>query len=380
MKGVMITDKRRNIVKKMLLVILSLCVFVIGCDDMSKPAMDVISEAVVPPSNRTPDIESSIEEYPMLTEVAPDTPEITFENVLNLSLGRYRLRPLTFSMISDEFGDSVIHRLYMGNIDSFTGDPYHPDGIAENVPKISSYIELDPKPYSHTLDRKPVIELDPSFSEFARDEIVVEIYFKGDERIKDGGTRGNKYKYTEVIYRGIAIENLTNPHLKFEYDVDPISPIVEKTPDTEPEIPELTFENVLDVEVGERYRLIPTAFSTDINRDHLFITTVYWGNVDINEMFIENGNFPADARKIRLFLAFDPPIYTYTPEGEIVIGYDGTLQQLDEIVIEVTSKPNILQRVGELMNQPVTYLSVGFLCKPIENLTQPDRNFKYDEE
>lgn len=56
------------------------------------------------------------------------------------------------------------------------------------------------------------------------------------------------------------------------------------------------------------------------------------------------------------------------------------LKQWDEIVIEVTSKPNIIQRVGELKNRPVTYLSVGFLCKPIENLTQPDRKFKYDEE
>ena len=106
---------------------------------------------------------------------------------------------------------------------------------------------------------------------------------------------------------------------------------VEETPITEPEIPELTFENVLDVVEGKRYRLRPTTFVTDIDRDHLFISTAYWRNVDINEKFIENGKFPADARKVRLFLAFDPPIHTYTPEGEIVMDYDGVLEQWDEI-------------------------------------------------
>ena len=190
-----------------------------------------------------------------------------------------------------------------------------------------------------------------------------------------GGVRGNTFEYKQFNYTGILIENLTNPNRKFEYN----GTSVEETPTTEPEIPEITFENVLDVVEGKRYRLRPTTISTDINREHLFITTAYWGNVDIDEKFIENGNFPADARKVRLFLAFDPPIHTYTPEDEIVIGYDGMLKQWDEIVIEVTSKPNIIQRVGELKNRPVTYLSVGFLCKPIENLTQPDRKFKYDE-
>ena len=46
---------------KKLLIVLLLCVFVIGCDDMSKPAMDVISEAVVPPTEPTIEVAPPVE-------------------------------------------------------------------------------------------------------------------------------------------------------------------------------------------------------------------------------------------------------------------------------------------------------------------------------
>ena len=67
-----------------------------------------------------------------------------------------------------------------------------------------------------------------------------------------------------------------------------------------------------------------------------------------------------------------------TPDGETVIGYDGELEQWDEIVVELTFPPSISQRVAHSENGLVTYLSVGTLCKPIENLTNPDRKFVYE--
>lgn len=287
-------------------IVMLVCVCFIGCDDMSKPAMDVVGDILTPAEE--PTIEGAL---PIETTEA-EIPELTFENAYGLEAGRYRIRPTGYQ-VRFERGENVLSDIYWGNVSS-KGELIERFDFPPDAPKISVTIWLDSRPYELTPDAKRVIGF--NFEQNIYDEIVIELSRRFSESDSVGGVRGNTFEYKQFNYTGILIENLTNPNRKFQYN----GASVEETPTTEPEIPEITFENVLDVVEGKRYRLRPTTISTDINREHLFITTAYWGNVDIDEKFIENGTFPADARKVRLFLAFDPPIHTYTPEDEIVIG------------------------------------------------------------
>ena len=108
---------------KKLLIVLSLCVFVIGCDNMQKPVMDVIGDTVAPPEETVVEVAPSEEPS---TEVTPPTEveihEITFDNAMSLEPGKkYRLRPIELlrSYIkSVDPDEAVLSTVYWGNVDS----------------------------------------------------------------------------------------------------------------------------------------------------------------------------------------------------------------------------------------------------------------------
>ncbi len=92
-------------------IVMLVCVCFIGCDDMSKPAMNVISEAVISP------VEPTVEGTPPVETTETVIPELTFENALNLIPGqRYRFRPTGITRSSSGAGDALIWGVEWGNV------------------------------------------------------------------------------------------------------------------------------------------------------------------------------------------------------------------------------------------------------------------------
>ena len=183
-----------SILRNLLLILL--VVVAIGCDDMQKPVMNVISKPVATEESATPE--------------KPQPLTITYDNAFDLTPGIYRFRPNSYSE-SGEF----ITNVYWGNI-------IYGEEIGESpadAPKVSVAIRLNPQPYTKMLNGKLAI----NFARFADgtvvvDELLVEIGEKILEETEQGGERGNRYEYTVLVYEGVALENLTDPDRAFEYE------------------------------------------------------------------------------------------------------------------------------------------------------------------
>ena len=141
--------------------------------------------------------------------VEPEYLELTYENALDLQPGVYRFRPNSYNSGTDDLGDEVITGLNWGSVD--LGEEV--EGSPPDAPKLSVYIELNPQPYVKMLNGKLAIEYEP-----VNDELLVEIGEKLREGTEQGGERGNRFTYTYIVYQGVALENLTNPDRAFEYE------------------------------------------------------------------------------------------------------------------------------------------------------------------
>ena len=193
---------------KSLYVFLMILIMLSSCRGMQKPMRDVIKE---PADLATPETRPENE---TTEEVLP---EVTFDNVLNLKPGeKYRLRPSRMAEgKQDNFSDWRIHYFWWGNVDEGPGrllKDYTPDD-----PKVSVFFELNPQPYSETLDGKRVFERLPD-GDFVFDEIVIQITKKVREGEKTAGTRDNKFTYSFAVYDVVVIKNLTHPDRTFEYE------------------------------------------------------------------------------------------------------------------------------------------------------------------
>ena len=204
-------SKRGNIMKK-LLIVLSLCVFVIGCDEMQKPAMDVVGDILAPTEEPTTQVAppSEISEIPENTErVIP----LTLDHLPHLEPGLYRLRPNGYNTRS-LLGERVISEIYWGNITSL-GQPVEREYYPPDATKVSLGIVLLESPYELTLDGQTVINLDENL---LLDEVVIRIHSHRVTGERIAGERGNSFRYDHVIYAGTLIENITNPDIVFEYE------------------------------------------------------------------------------------------------------------------------------------------------------------------
>lgn len=200
---------------KTLFILLSFCVFVIACSDMQKPMMKVISEPVVSEPVETTE---PVPTEPVV-ETQPQIPAITFENALNLTPGKYRVRPTSFATSGGPIIDRTLNTLYWGNIKTVgnLGDIFQRDDFPADAPNIALEINVNPQPYAYSKDEVPVIHHDPVTWEVL-DEIVIEIASKSLEVQDKAGPRGKTYTFTYVSYTAKVIENLTSPDRVFEYE------------------------------------------------------------------------------------------------------------------------------------------------------------------
>lgn len=161
---------------------------------------------------------------------------VAFENVLDLEAGKkYKLRPLKFSVQAswDEVELRISHFSF-GSLEHLRFVPAKSDPVAlrkcfsVDTPKVSAIFTLNPMPYKDTLDGQPMIGLVLSGGKFVlaedgsvvNDEIVIEIKRKIEQFEGDSprGRRSDPFTYHIVNYEAVAIENLTNPDRKFEYE------------------------------------------------------------------------------------------------------------------------------------------------------------------
>lgn len=161
--------------------ILSLLLAAFGCDEGEKivaPMLETATEEVIP--------------------------EITFDNVLDLEVGKtYRMRPTSYiQSLAGVWHAHKISELFFSNFrDRLTADP----------PAVEARFILNPAPYMQKSERELVINYVASGTDSrVYDEIIIEITQKKEH----GEKRGFRY----VIYEAVAIENLTNPDRKFEYE------------------------------------------------------------------------------------------------------------------------------------------------------------------
>lgn len=179
------------------LFLILLVVVAISCDDMRKPAMNVISEPV------------ATEEPAPVVETQPL--EITFENAFDLAPGIYRFRPNSYNSGTGDLGDYVITGLLWGSVD--LGEEV--EGSPPDAPKLTVYIELNPQPYEKMLNEKLAIE----FQRLADGTVIVdELLVEIGEKLREGTEQGGEREYTYIVYAGTALENLTNPDRAFEYE------------------------------------------------------------------------------------------------------------------------------------------------------------------
>ena len=163
--------------------------------------------------------------------------------------------------------------------------------------------------------------------------------------------------------------------------------LVEKTyywdpPTTEPpiEFPEITFENVLDLAPGEKYRLRPIDSHEDPDAEG-FIFGVGWGSISEDHRLREG--FTAADPKIRAWFSFSNPStagkvpYAQTLDGKPVIV---KAPVWDEIVIEIVENPwgKSFQETGGPRGNRFEFTRVEYAAILIENLTHPDRRVEYE--
>ena len=156
----------------------------------------------------------------------------------------------------------------------------------------------------------------------------------------------------------------------------PVEPSMSET-DEETMHPEITFENILDLEPGQRYRLRPID-SREGSGDEGLIYSISWGSIDKNRNLREG--FAEDDPKIRAWFSMSnagKAPFANTLDGKPVIVKDPVW---DEIVIEIVENMwgGGVQETGGPRGNRFEFTLVEYSAILIENLTHPDRKFEYE--
>ena len=141
--------------------------------------------------------------------------------------------------------------------------------------------------------------------------------------------------------------------------------------------PEITFENVLDLAPGEKYRLRPID-SHEGTGDEGIIYSIGWGSIG-EDRRLREGFTEADP-KIRAWFSMGnagKAPYAKTLDGKPVIV---KAPVWDEIVIEIVENQwgGGLQQTGGPRGNRFEFTLVEYAAILIENLTHPDRTFEYE--
>ena len=145
--------------------------------------------------------------------------------------------------------------------------------------------------------------------------------------------------------------------------------------------PEITFENVLELMPGEKYRMRPTE-SHEGSGDEGLIYSVSWGSVGGNPKELLEG-FTEDDPKVYAWFSMGntgKAPYAKTLDGKTVIVKDPVW---DEIVIEIISfgglsGPGGSKQEGGTRGNRFDFTLVEYDAILIENLIHPDRKFEYE--
>ena len=152
--------------------------------------------------------------------------------------------------------------------------------------------------------------------------------------------------------------------------VGPVLTGAASTPETKEDvIPEVTFDNVLDLEVGKRYKMRPTS--------HVESLGVSWLDHKLSVLFFSNVSegLGADIRAIDARFTLNPAPYLLKSKLERVLNFARSTDSrvYDEIIIKITQK----KEIGEKERGVLIFDYVNYEAVAIENLTNPDRTFEY---
>ena len=176
-------------------------------------------------------------------------------------------------------------------------------------------------------------------------------------------------------------QKMMKPALTPEPTIEP-PPVEPPIPETEvgaTVYPEVTFENVLDLIPGERYRMRPID-SHEGSGDEGLIYSIGWGSVGGNPKELLEG-FTEDDPKVYAWFSMGNDggraPYAKTLDGKPVIAKDPVW---DEIVIEIVVNQwgGGVQQTGGPRGNKFDFTLVEYSAILIENLTHPDRKFEYE--
>ena len=394
------SPKTRRIYMKRLLTLLLLCVCVFGCDDMQKPVMDVIDEVVTPDPDPFKDV-PRITIYdaatrskitgPWLWMIAETGnrghPLIDVDALASASEGAVTEIDVATNGVTA--GDIIGDLTWTLRAIAGTGVVRHSDNVNDVINRIG-FGEGDLDGYSSYALINLVSDTDrPNLTMRVGSDDSIKVWLNGEVVHVYADRRGSNDFQDEFkvdLKAGsnlllVKVHDFGGQWAMFVGIEDPtIEIVIPET--TAPEIPAITFANVLHLKEEKEYRLRPTDLEgrTDQNGDVL-LNSLTWGNISQDGIFVEKSDFPADAPKILFRLWIDDPRpYFFSLDGEAVIEHGVIRNQLisDEIVIKITRGLGVSETLGGERGNKFPYKVVTYEGVVIKNLTRPDVFFEYD--
>ena len=388
---------------KKLLILLSLCIFVIACDDMQKPVMDVIDDATAPPEEPFGDVPRiTVHDAvlggkitgPWIWMIAPPDPWWGGGDPIDIdSLGVTSNGVITEIDVSTNgvaVGDMVGDLTWtLGTISGLSTIGYS-DNVNDTINKIG-LAEDTLDHYSSYALINLVSDTDrPNLTMRVGSDDSIKVWLNGEVVHKNTiarGTTGFQDEFTVDLKAGsnlllVKVNDLGGHWGMYVGIEDPTIEVLIPTETTAPEIPEITFENALNLVVGRRYRFRPTHLETTTDRwGDVLLRGVTWGNIDPDLEFVERSDFPTDAPKIRLDISFfENQPYFETHDGKPIIRHTIINNQpiSDEIVVAITASHGVVDVRGGQRGNKFDFKHIRYQAIAIENLTLPDRVFEYE--
>lgn len=387
---------------KKLFFVLLLCVCVIACDDMQKPIMDVISEPVTPVEETFGDV-PRITIYDAAMQAKITGPWFWMIALTGHARGGYASIDTDSLAIASNgtateidvatngvaAGDMIGDLTWTLGTIAGSSVEIHSDNINDVINRIG-FAEGNLDEYSSYALINLVSDTDrPNLTMRVGSDDTIKVWLNGEVVHKHTEGRGSNDFQDEFkvdLKAGsnlllVKVHDFGGQWAMFVGIEDPtIEIVIPET--TAPEIPAITFANVLHLKEEKEYRLRPTDLEgrTDQNGDVL-LNSLTWGNISQDGIFVEKSDFPADAPKILFRLWIDDPRpYFFSLDGEAVIEHGVIRNQLisDEIVIKITRGLGVSETLGGERGNKFPYKVVTYEGVVIKNLTRPDVFFEYN--